>query len=189
MILRKNRFKLILFLITIILLVNCVFLVNNYAIYKADCYYWQVIEFSDKYELEPNLVFAIIRAESKFNKRAISKKGACGLMQLMPRTAVFIAEKYNYDKKIDLFNADCNIELGCAYLNYLSNSFVNEKTLLCAYNAGEGVVRKWLSDKNYSIDGLTLNKIGFKETSVYYERVTRFKRDYQKYLTKKGYYE
>jgi len=93
-----------------------------------------IFEYSKKYQVDSALIKAIIRAESGFNPRAISRKGAKGLMQLMPETAV----RWNVS---NVFNPRENIEGGVRYFKYLLSLFNNDLRLsLAAYNAGENVV-------------------------------------------------
>lgn len=117
----------------------------------------------DKYALEPAFVAAIVCAESGFDPRATSDKGARGLMQLMPKTAEWIADKRDLKYSAELlFDAEYNLEIGCAYLRYLFDRFGDEKNVAAAYNAGEGNVRKWLADGD---------KIAFPETAAYVKKV------------------
>ena len=141
---------------------------------------------ADRYGLEPGTVAAVIKAESNFDKNAVSQKGATGLMQLLPETAEYIAEKIGYTEKINLKSAECNIELGCAYLEYLFEKFTTEREVLCSYNAGEGRVTAWLSDKTYSSDGKTLEYIPFSETREYVDRVVKYKRKYSAEFLRHG---
>jgi len=93
-----------------------------------------ISEFSKKYEIDFALIKAIIRAESGFNAFAISRKGARGLMQLMPETAL----RMNVS---NIFNPRENIEGGVRYFKYLLSLFNNDLRLsLAAYNAGENLV-------------------------------------------------
>jgi len=136
--------------------------------------------YSKEYNLDKNVVSSIINEESSFNSRAISSSGAIGLMQIMPSTAKFIAneilhEEYNREK---LFLPETNIKYGCCYLNYLNKKFNGEKEVLCAYNAGEGLVRSWLNGREYSDDGKTLSEIPYKETNDYYTKVMNGKKHY-----------
>lgn len=140
----------------------------------------KIIECAREFSLEPSLVFAVIKAESGFNENAVSEKGACGLMQLMPETAGFIAEKLEFKGEINLFSASCNIYLGCGYLKYLFEKFGEERCALCAYNAGEGRVSGWLADENYSADGKTLFRVPFSQTRNYVEKVERYKQKFDK---------
>ncbi|MCU0584406.1 MAG: lytic transglycosylase domain-containing protein, partial [Syntrophales bacterium] len=92
---------------------------------------------SDKYKVDYSLVKAVIKAESNFNHKAVSPKGAQGLMQLMPRTASTLQVK-------DSFEPESNIEGGVKYLRYLMNVYNGHLPLaLAAYNAGEKAVAKY----------------------------------------------
>jgi len=93
-----------------------------------------IAQLSRKYGVDFHLVKAIIRAESGFNPYAISRKGARGLMQLMPETA----QRMNVS---NIFDPKDNIEGGIRYLKYLFSLFNNDLRLsLAAYNAGENIV-------------------------------------------------
>ncbi len=102
-----------------------------------------ISEYSKKYEVDFALIKAIIRAESGFNPFAISRKGAKGLMQLMPETAV----RLNVS---NAFNPKENIEGGVRYFKYLLSLFNNDLRLsLAAYNAGENLVSELRSIPPY----------------------------------------
>jgi soluble lytic murein transglycosylase-like protein len=93
-----------------------------------------ISEFSKKYQVDFALIKAIIRAESGFNPTAVSRKGAKGLMQLMPETA----SRLNVS---NIFNPRENIDGGVRYFKYLLSLFDNDIRLsLAAYNAGENLV-------------------------------------------------
>jgi soluble lytic murein transglycosylase-like protein len=93
-----------------------------------------ISEFSKKYQVDFALIKAVIRAESGFNPLAVSRKGAKGLMQLMPETA----SRVNVS---NIFNPRENIEGGVRYLKYLLSLFNDDLRLsLAAYNAGENIV-------------------------------------------------
>ena len=90
-----------------------------------------------RHALDPDLVRAVIRVESGWNPRAVSRKGAMGLMQLMPATAA----EYGV---ADPFDPDENIRAGVAYLRRLIDRFDgNTELALAAYNAGPGAVEKY----------------------------------------------
>lgn len=96
-----------------------------------------ISKMSKKYMVDDSLVKAIIRVESNFNPRAVSKVGAQGLMQLMPETAEELKVK-------NPFNPEENIEGGVRYFKYLLNRFKNNLPLaIAAYNAGENAVKKY----------------------------------------------
>jgi soluble lytic murein transglycosylase-like protein len=89
--------------------------------------------------LNPELVAAVVRAESDFNPRAYSHKGACGLMQLMPSTGQRFGVQWH-----DLFDAQKNLNAGARYLKWLVDRFQGDLTkVLAAYNAGEGSVDRY----------------------------------------------
>jgi hypothetical protein len=90
-----------------------------------------------RFGVDPSLVHAIVKVESDFNPFAISRKGATGLMQLMPQTA-------NTMNVRNTFSPDENVEGGVKYLRYLLDRYEGNITLaLAAYNAGETAVKKW----------------------------------------------
>ena len=106
-----------------------------------------------EFSLEQCFVYSIIKAESNFNKNAKSAKGATGLMQIMPSTGEFIADKLKLNS-YDLYSPKDNIRFGCFYLRYLFNKFNDVNTVLGAYNAGEGKVRNWLMNKEYKVNNI-----------------------------------
>jgi len=118
-------------------------------------------EFSTKYGVDSALVKAIIRAESDFDMYAVSRKGAKGLMQLMPQTAM-------QWRVIDVFDPRQNIEGGVRHLKHLLQTFENNLTLsIAAYNAGKEVVIQ-----NYSIPP-------YDETQNYVRKVLRYYESYK----------
>ena len=93
--------------------------------------------FSRQHQLHPALIRAIIKAESDFDPRAVSRAGAIGLMQLMPQTAVRLEVR-------DLYDPEDNIGGGTKYLRQLLDRFRGNLPLaLAAYNAGEHVVDRY----------------------------------------------
>ena len=100
-----------------------------------------IISVSEKYSLQPELILAVIKTESAFKPYAISNKGACGLMQVLPSTADEIAEELRIKLKDDqLFDPIINIILGSYYLNKLADQFGDFEVALTAYNMGPGRV-------------------------------------------------
>lgn len=96
-----------------------------------------VDEISEKYDVDSKLVAALIKQESGFNPDAVSRVGAKGLMQLMPKTALSLGVK-------DAFNPKENIEGGVKYLKQMLDKYHGNKILaLAAYNAGPGAVDKF----------------------------------------------
>lgn len=96
-----------------------------------------IITASKRYKVPAPLVRAIMHAESNFDANAVSPKGACGLMQLMPATATEMYVK-------DIFDEKENIEGGVRYLRVLANQFEGDMVkMIAAYNAGPEAVRKY----------------------------------------------
>jgi hypothetical protein len=101
---------------------------------------------SRKYAISEDLVYGIIWTESRFNPRAVSPVGARGLMQLMPRTASYLADCIDWRGRANAFDPDFNIHAGTYYIARLLKEFNgNERLALAAYNAGPTKVRRWLA--------------------------------------------
>ena len=156
----------------IFMFLGIIFLTIFVSGFKTD--YLNIIETeSNNFSLNKNLVLAIIKTESKFDKNAVSSAGAIGLMQVIPSTGVWIAEKLNVEnfKIDDLYNEEINIKFGCFYLKYLFDRFEDESVVICAYNAGPNLVASWLLDENYSKNNKTLLKTPYEETNNYLTKV------------------
>ncbi len=125
--------------------------------YSTSTYDSIIKDASVLYGIDTSLIKAVIKTESNFNPKAVSKKGACGLMQLIPSTA----KRFGV---YDIFDPRSNIYGGTKYLNYLMNFFKGDLTLvLAAYNAGENAVVKY----NNQIPP-------YKETKNYVKKVLKF---------------
>ena len=125
-------------------------------------YRTEILAAAKTYSVEPALIAAVINAESSFDKDKVSPKKAMGLMQLLPSTAASLSSN-----EIDLFDPKTNIMLGTKYLAYLINKFNDTETALFAYNAGEGNVARWLTEKNET----KLRSCPFKETNAYVNKI------------------
>lgn len=128
------------------------------------------------YTIDPALVHAIIRQESRFNPTAISPSGAQGLMQLIPSTAQYMARKNGHSEDLSAITPEMNMRLGQDYIGYLFNDSAVQGDLvsmLIAYNAGPGNLRKWQSRNANAQDDILL----FIETLPVQET-----RDYVKYV-------
>ncbi|MEE2694362.1 MAG: lytic transglycosylase domain-containing protein [Pseudomonadota bacterium] len=125
------------------------------------------------------LLFALIRQESIFDERARSRRGARGLMQLMPRTATFIGGGYRYHsnraRADKLFDPQLNLELGQSYMQHLLSDDQFEGNLLlalAAYNTGPSKVRKWIKHVDFRSDPLLfLETVPSPETRRFLSRV------------------
>ena len=92
-----------------------------------------IVRTAKKYDLRPTFVAQVIAAESEFNPRAVSRCGARGLMQIMPK----------YHKLRDYHDPAENLDYGCRYLKAQIDQFGSESLALAAYNAGPEKVRKY----------------------------------------------
>lgn len=139
-------------------------------------------KYAIQYGVDPLLVVAVIREESKFLPKSESNKGAIGLMQLMPSTAQSIAESlgdetYSVD---DLLKPEKNIQYGTWYLSSLQKVFPNNRTLvIAAYNGGRGHVQEWINTRQIDPLNIRIQDIPFQETRAYVGRVLN---SYQKYI-------
>ncbi|NLX71221.1 MAG: lytic transglycosylase domain-containing protein [Clostridiales bacterium] len=169
--------NLFIFVLVLFLLICLVFFGSTWYLKKMYPLRYKeiVLRYSSVYELDPYLVFAVIWVESKFDKMATSRKDARGLMQIVPSTGSWAAEKLGIEGYDDdsLYNPDINIQIGCWYINNLQKQFGDMNLALAAYNGGSGNVRKWLKDTRYSKDGKTLDDIPFNETKNFVNKVWR----------------
>jgi len=126
--------------------------------------------------LSQSLIWSIIRQESAFNVKAISRVGAQGLMQLRPSTAREVAHKYKISEgDPDLLNPEVNIRLGALYLRKLTQRFGDNYAIVAAaYNAGPSRVAGWLKRIPFDKADLWIETIPFEETRQYVQQVMAF---------------
>jgi soluble lytic murein transglycosylase-like protein len=124
-----------------------------------DLYARAIYDAAQEHRIDPNLIKAVIHAESGFNPRAVSRKGAKGLMQLMPGTARMLGVR-------NAFVPEWNIQGGARYLAQLLKRYGNEAHALAAYNAGDVPVLRYNGIPPYS------------ETQEYVRRVLHLKKQY-----------
>ncbi len=143
-----------------------------------------VNQYATEYELEPELVFAVIKTESNFNPNATSQKNAHGLMQITADTLAWAILRENknasYTAK-DLYDPEVNIKYGCLILSLLFEEFQETETVLAAYNAGRGNVLKWLKDSRYSTKGV-ITHTPYAETDQYIKKVIKYTKQYGEML-------
>lgn len=182
-----NKKRILIILFTFIILFTA-FLVEKKIIHKLIYpkeYSEYVTQYSKEFNIDENLVYSIMKIESKFKEDAISYKGAKGLMQISDITRDWAIEEMELEET-DIFNPEINIRIGCWYLNKLYKEFGKLDLVIAAYNGGSGNVNKWLSDDNYSTDGNKLYNIPFKETSNYVKKVKNNYENYNKIYGKEG---
>jgi soluble lytic murein transglycosylase len=138
----------------------------------------EIAKIAQDTQLEPTFIYAIARQESAFDAGARSPVGAMGLMQLMPKTAIYTAKKsgIKHANTQDLLKAEHNMRLGGLYLNHLLQTFNGNRILAAAaYNAGPSRVNRWLSEqgKEKPVD-VWIETIPYKETRHYVQNVLCF---------------
>ncbi|HJN23779.1 MAG TPA: lytic transglycosylase domain-containing protein [Rhodospirillales bacterium] len=132
---------------------------------------------ADGFSVDRALIYAVIRQESGFNPKAKSWAGARGLMQLMPRTASFVARdsRFRGSKKRALFKPEVNLKLGQKYIRILlGDAKINGGLFLlaAAWNGGPGNLSKWRREINHMNDPLMfIESLPSRETRIFIERV------------------
>ena len=133
-----------------------------------------------EFQLDPDLVYAVVRTESGFDPQARSSADAMGLMQLTEGTFQWIASLYPpEDPSAGVYDPQANLHCGCALLRLLLDEYGSLEVALAAYNAGMGNVSQWLQSGDFSHDGETLHTIPFPETDAYVKKVLRAYEIYQ----------
>ncbi len=137
-------------------------------------YVHEILASSDLHRLEPAVTAAVIRNESRFRPDALSRAGAVGLMQVMPETGAWIAERISLEtySPEQLVDPALNIQLGTWYLRYLLDRFGHIDVALMAYNAGPSNAERWAGRLDCA----------FSETRTYVRRVQRSVPVYRVYL-------
>ncbi|GAB4274277.1 MAG: hypothetical protein Kow0029_14480 [Candidatus Rifleibacteriota bacterium] len=126
--------------------------------------------------IDPYWVLSIMREESHFNPKILSRSNAMGLMQILPSTGKWIAAKVGYHKfrKDHLWKPQINVKFGCWYLKYLYDMFNGDLYLAsAAYNGGQGNITRKVENGPYArLDVLErLDKVPLPETRDYYKKV------------------
>ena len=138
-------------------------------------YEWLAAPAAKRYGLDPNVLLAVMRVESAYQKHIVSYAGAVGLMQIMPRTGELIAHSLGHDDftPADLLDPRLNLEFAAWYLSSLIHRFDGRLPLaIAAYNGGPHNVRRWIQE---SADGtpldVLLERIPFTQTHRYVRKV------------------
>ena len=144
--------------------------------------YRSVVEhYAAKYKVDSSLVAGMILSESKFRNEAKSHRGAIGLMQLMPETAMWISEQLD-DKEYELSELrepQKNIEYGTWYIASLEEEFEgNDVLALAAYNAGRGNVHDWMEERHWDMNFNEVSAIPYEETRAYVASVLKNRKKY-----------
>lgn len=111
--------------------------------YKAARLSKLILKLSRQYKFPPGLILSVIRVESNFQPWAVSSQGALGLMQIMPDTGAWLAQRYGmkWEGPVTLLDEETNITMGVRYLAYLRDKYGGDlKKILVAYNRGPAKV-------------------------------------------------
>ncbi|WNZ26232.1 transglycosylase SLT domain-containing protein [Leptolyngbya sp. NK1-12] len=153
----------------------------EYKALKQQIGYWQALypfpymetieQWAQQRQLNPMLVIALIRQESRFEPEIESSAGALGLMQVMPETGDWVAKQIGL-QNYSLTNPVDNINLGTWYLDYTHREYTNNSMLAVAsYNAGPGSVADWIKKYGLEDPDRFVEEIPFPETRGYVESV------------------
>jgi len=144
----------------------------------------EITQKCEENQIDAGLVMSVIYSESRFRPDAESAAGARGMMQIMPVTGAWIAERlgiedYSADR---LYEPALNISMGIWYMSWLEQQFDKEPAqVLAAYNAGPGNVKKWIEAEIWDGSQQQLENIPFNETRNYVQRILKQYANHQKY--------
>ena len=147
-------------------------------------YRQEICRFAAQYGIDPAYTAAIIKRESDYDPKAVSRVGAMGLMQMMPDSYDWIAPKCGLDKndKNALFIPENAIRTGCYLLGYIAPMFDGDPILTaCAYHAGWGNVKGWVEKYAADKKHLTIDEIPMEDTRYYVRKVMEAYAIYQQY--------
>jgi soluble lytic murein transglycosylase len=148
-----------------------------------------VVKYSKEYDVDPTLVFSVIKVESDFNSNAVSDVGARGLMQLMEDAYDWIKFRLDDDRDHsyeDMFEPELNIQYGTYYLSYLMDKYDNSIELsAAAYHCGMGLVDGWLEDGTVDAENFDVNDIpdGNEQTAHYVKKIEKAYVSYEDILS------
>lgn len=184
---KKTIATIITLIILILLIVVGYIFVGEYKKkqFKTD-YDDMVLKYSDEYNVDKYLIYAVIKTESGFDTNAVSNQKARGLMQITEPTFDWLKTKLKDETTTfdDLFDPETNIKYGTFFVSYLMNEFGTVDVAMAAYHSGRGRVNEWLSNKEYSQDGIKLDIIPVSETAHYVTKINKNYNEYKKIYTK-----
>ena len=182
----KNKYKIVIGTAIMIFIVVILFVLFKDKLLKIlyPKTYSEIISvYAEEYDVEENLIYAVIKAESNFDSNAVSNREAIGLMQIVEETAIDVANQNKIDVDTEniteeLLDIDNNINIGTKYLSILLTQYGNMEIALAAYNAGIGTVNNWIEKQVIQADGSDIENIPYKETNNYVRKILR---DYRVY--------
>jgi soluble lytic murein transglycosylase-like protein len=149
---------------------------GNGQVYEAALYPVPPWQPSDGFKVDRALLFALMKHESQFDPQAVSDRGACGLMQIMPSTARAIGnnDKPGRNCSDHLLDPATNMEMGQKYVRVLAGQPVigdNLLLLLAAYNGGPGNVARWMDGNTHTDPLLFVESMPIRQTRDYVQQV------------------
>ena len=146
--------------------------------------YQELVEqYAVENQIDPLLLFSVIRTESGFDPTAVSNVDARGLMQITDETFQWIKSKIAPSEEItfeNLYDPETNIRFGSYYFARCMNRYQGDvKTAAAAYHSGWGTVDKLLANPEYSEDGQTLHTFPYDQMALYVKKIDRTYTRYQ----------
>lgn len=140
-----------------------------------------VSKYAQEYEIDEDLIYAVIKTESDFDCEAVSNVGARGLMQIMEETFDWIKYRLDDEESVydDMFDPEMNIRYGAYLMDYLLEKFGDKDTAVAAYHSGAGSVSSWLEDKENSSDGKRLDNIPSNTAAHYVNKINNALSNYK----------
>lgn len=173
------KFLIIMMCIGMLGIVTVIYSPQKYVLYPKR-YHEYVSKYAEAYGVEENLIYAVMKAESRFYPYATSSKGAMGLMQVTEGTLDWISEKI--DLRIqDPYDIEKNIQAGTWYLSTLQNTFDDIDLIIIAYNAGPGKTKEWMQEGILVLGQSNSSNLPYRETQQYIEKVKKYYTEYNKY--------
>ncbi|MFZ2539458.1 MAG: lytic transglycosylase domain-containing protein [Oscillospiraceae bacterium] len=179
--------KLGVLLLLIILIIAAIFGIKYSAdkLYKTAYpkkYSQSIEKYAKEFNIDEDILYAIIKTESDFNPDVTSNVGARGLTQIMNDTFDWIKTKLDDSDTVydDMYESEDNIRYGAFLISYLYHEFDSYETAVAAYHAGRTATGKWLKNKEYSSNGVTLDTIPVNDTRHYVNKVMKSFNMYKK---------
>lgn len=190
---RKSKSKIKAFVVAVIfILIVAVAIVMGYRAAQQSEYEYRlaahpkkyseyVSKYAQEYEMDEDLIYAVIKTESDFDCEAVSNVGARGLMQIMEDTFDWIKFRLGDDESVydDMFDPEMNIRYGAYLMDYLLEKFGDKDTAVAAYHSGAGCVGSWLEDKENSSDGKRLDTIPSSTAAHYVNKINNALSNYK----------
>ncbi len=188
---RKNNTKLFIFILVFVVVVVAAIITGIDAAKRIEYenklaahpkrYSEYVEKYAAEYEIDEDLIYAVIKTESDFDCEATSNVGARGLMQIMEETFDWIKFRLGDEDTVydQMYEPEMNVRYGAYLVDYLLEKFGDKDTAIAAYHAGAGCVSEWLTEKENSADGKMLDNIPSNTTAHYVNKINKALNNYK----------